>query len=318
MSRYSAFLLFLVVVPWIFCAADPVDYPEYDITTTTTAAPKTTTAAPTTTTTTTRQPPTTTAPTTPPPPRLQPPPPPPRLQQPLHHGSNNHHRGSNNNHQFSKHHLCCTKYHLYCAYSYHHPAPPLPKPTAHLYKVTKGNDSCLMVNFGLRIGFQGDKYEEMNFEYSNKTAVTGSCDEDNSTLVIQADTLKLTLTFHNDTKKFSLRALNATGTFNSGVTFSETNSNLTLWQASLGNSYMCNKEQIYNITKSLKVFTFDLQVQPFGVKKDSFSTAEDCMAGESFIVPIAVGVALLVLILIVLVAYFIGRKRNMASGYESF
>lgn len=39
---------------------------------------------------------------------------------------------------------------------------------------------------------------------------------------------------------------------------------------------------------------------------------------ESYIVPIAVGVALLVLILIVLVAYFIGRKRNMASGYESF
>lgn len=47
--------------------------------------------------------------------------------------------------------------------------------------------------------------------------------------------------------------------------------------------------------------------------------AEDCQAdAESFLVPIAVGVALLVLILVVLVAYFIGRKRNMARGYESF
>lgn len=45
--------------------------------------------------------------------------------------------------------------------------------------------------------------------------------------------------------------------------------------------------------------------------------AEDCQA-ESFLVPIAVGVALLVLILIVLLAYFIGRKRNAATGYESF
>lgn len=47
--------------------------------------------------------------------------------------------------------------------------------------------------------------------------------------------------------------------------------------------------------------------------------AEECHAdADSFLVPIAVGVALLVLIVIVLLAYFIGRKRNMAAGYESF
>lgn len=47
--------------------------------------------------------------------------------------------------------------------------------------------------------------------------------------------------------------------------------------------------------------------------------AEECLAdGESFLVPIAVGVALLVLILIVLLAYFIGRRRSMATGYQSF
>lgn len=50
------------------------------------------------------------------------------------------------------------------------------------------------------------------------------------------------------------------------------------------------------------------------------SLAEDCQADatESYIVPIAVGIALLVLILIVVLAYFIGRKRNMAAGYQSF
>lgn len=49
------------------------------------------------------------------------------------------------------------------------------------------------------------------------------------------------------------------------------------------------------------------------------SLAEECQADEdSYLVPIVVGVALLVLILIVLLAYFIGRKRNMATGYESF
>lgn len=49
------------------------------------------------------------------------------------------------------------------------------------------------------------------------------------------------------------------------------------------------------------------------------SPAEDCLAdGESYIVPIAVGAALAVLIVIVLVAYFIGRKKSQSSGYESF
>lgn len=50
------------------------------------------------------------------------------------------------------------------------------------------------------------------------------------------------------------------------------------------------------------------------------SLAEDCQADgtDSYVVPIAVGIALLVLILIVVLAYFIGRKRNMAAGYQSF
>lgn len=49
-------------------------------------------------------------------------------------------------------------------------------------------------------------------------------------------------------------------------------------------------------------------------------SAEDCVADEpdNFIVPIAVGVALAILIIIVLLAYVIGRKRSQTSGYEQF
>ncbi len=52
----------------------------------------------------------------------------------------------------------------------------------------------------------------------------------------------------------------------------------------------------------------------------SLFSAEDCVADEpdNFIVPIAVGVALAVLIIIVLLAYLIGRKRSQMSGYEQF
>lgn len=50
----------------------------------------------------------------------------------------------------------------------------------------------------------------------------------------------------------------------------------------------------------------------------SFFPAEDCAPYETpDVVPIAVGCALIALILIVLVAYLIGRRRNQARGYLS-
>ncbi|XP_037316902.1 lysosome-associated membrane glycoprotein 2 isoform X1 [Pungitius pungitius] len=196
------------------------------------------------------------------------------------------------------------------------PTPTLPTPATGRYNVKPDENStaCLMADFGLRIGL---KTEEMNFE-PNGTTSSGSCGVNSSQLVLVSNAVTITLTFLNDTKKFHLHALNVTGKTSSGGAFSVANTNLSLWEAAVGSSYMCNKEQNYTITEALTLYTFDLRVQPFGVKKGVFSTAEDCQAdAENFIVPIAVGVALLVLILIVLLAYFIGRKRNMASTYES-
>ncbi|XP_059201824.1 lysosome-associated membrane glycoprotein 2 isoform X1 [Centropristis striata] len=198
------------------------------------------------------------------------------------------------------------------------PTPTLPPPTTGKYsfKPDENTTACLMANFGLRISY---KQEEMNFD-PNGTSVSGSCGVNSSELVlVSTQQMTIKLTFTNDTKKFRLHALNITGKTSAGVAFSEANTNLSMWQAAVGSSYMCNKEQNYTITNQLTIYTFALQVQPFGVKKGAFSTAEDCQPeAESFLVPIAVGVALLVLILIVLLAYFIGRKRNMATGYESF
>ncbi|XP_044060848.1 lysosome-associated membrane glycoprotein 2 isoform X1 [Siniperca chuatsi] len=201
------------------------------------------------------------------------------------------------------------------------PTPTLPTPSTGKYIINSDDNStaCLLATFGLRIGFkQAEKYQEMNLE-PNTTTVSGSCGVNSSELVLVSNSMTIMFTFTNDTKKFRLHALNITGKTSSGVVFSEANTNLSLWEAAISSSYMCNKEQNYTITSLLTLYTFDLQVQPFGVKKGVFSTAEECQTdAESFLVPIAVGVALLVLILIVLLAYFIGRKRNMATGYESF
>ncbi|XP_068571195.1 lysosome-associated membrane glycoprotein 2 isoform X2 [Cebidichthys violaceus] len=196
------------------------------------------------------------------------------------------------------------------------PTPTLPTPTTGKYNVKPDENStaCLMANFGLRISV---KSVEMNFE-PNGTTVSGSCGVNSSQLVLTSNAMTIILTFTNDTKKFRLHALNVTGKTSSGVVFSEVNTNLSLWEAAVGSSYMCNKEQNYTITDQLTLYTFELQVQPFGVKKGLFSTAEECFLDSdlSFLVPIAVGVALSFLIILVLISYLIGRRKSR-TGYQS-
>ncbi|XP_074505487.1 lysosome-associated membrane glycoprotein 2 isoform X2 [Sebastes fasciatus] len=196
------------------------------------------------------------------------------------------------------------------------PTPTLPAPTIGTYSIKPDENStaCLMANFGLRVGVMK---EEMNFE-PNGTIVSGSCGVNSSLLMLVSNAMSITLTFANDTTKFRLHALNITGKTSSGVAFSEVNANLSLWEAAVGSSYMCNKEQNYTITSQLTIYTFDLQVQPFGVKKGVFSTAEECFLDSdlSFLVPIAVGVALSFLIILVLISYLIGRRKSR-TGYQS-
>uniref|UniRef100_A0A4W6FRS1 Lysosomal-associated membrane protein 2 n=1 Tax=Lates calcarifer TaxID=8187 RepID=A0A4W6FRS1_LATCA len=198
------------------------------------------------------------------------------------------------------------------------PTPTLPTPTTGKYSIkTDNSTACLLANFGLRVGFkQGEKYQEMNLE-PNGTKVTGSCGVNISELQVASNTMTIMFTFTNDTSKFRLHALNFTAKTSSGVEFSEANTNLSLWEAALGSSYMCNKEQNYTITNLLTLYTFNLQVQPFEVKKDVFSTAHECSLDDtSILIPIIVGAALAGLILIVVIAYVIGRRKTYV-GYQT-
>ncbi|KAK5896824.1 hypothetical protein CesoFtcFv8_009946 [Champsocephalus esox] len=160
------------------------------------------------------------------------------------------------------------------------------------------------------------KDEEMNFE-PNGTAVTGKCEVNSSELVLTSSTVTIKFTFTNDTKKFRLHALNVTGKTSSGVAFSVANTNLSLWEAAVGSSYMCNKEQNYTISADLSIYTFELRVQPLAVKKGIFSTAHECSLDDtSILIPIIVGAALAGLILIVVIAYMIGRRKTYV-GYQT-
>lgn len=96
------------------------------------------------------------------------------------------------------------------------------------------------------------------------------------------------------------------------------------FNTSIGNSYRCIRLQTFNLTREndtavvgyMKVS--DLQFQAFKTdKKSTFGLAEDCAFDTPDVVPIAVGCVLAGLVIIVLAAYLISRRRSEARGYLS-
>ncbi|XP_066505347.1 lysosome-associated membrane glycoprotein 2 isoform X2 [Hoplias malabaricus] len=198
--------------------------------------------------------------------------------------------------------------------------PTPPSPSVGDYRVYAGpNSVCLKANMGLQFRFKEEAiFQTINLE-PNVTNANGSCGSNgtDSTLILRSENITVQFVFSNQSNKFHLSTLNFTLQNADGSIFSSWNSNLSLWEASLGSSYMCRKEQTFNISNNLILNTFDLQVQPFGVSEDKFSTAHECsMDDTSLLIPIIVGAALAGLILIVVIAYMIGRRKTYV-GYQT-
>ncbi|KAF8792386.1 hypothetical protein HNY73_003989 [Argiope bruennichi] len=90
-------------------------------------------------------------------------------------------------------------------------------------------------------------------------------------------------------------------------------------QAKVGNSFRCKTtDTILMGNATMQVYY--IHIQAFGTAEDNgFNTAEECEADDkvSDIIPIAVGCALAALIIIVLIAYLVGRRRSRQKGYTS-
>ncbi|XP_059377508.1 lysosome-associated membrane glycoprotein 2 isoform X2 [Carassius carassius] len=202
---------------------------------------------------------------------------------------------------------------------------PVPNPTVGNYNVKSDNVTfCLLAKMGLQFSFkisENASFQTLNLDPSpNVTEVNGTCGSggSDSSLVLKSEEITVHLVFTNVSQKFRLHALMLSVNLANGNVFNASNNNLSLWEASVGSSYMCNKEQSYNITDKLTINTFELQVQPFAVQNNKFNTAEECFLDSdlSFLVPIAVGVALSFLIILVLISYLIGRRKSH-TGYQS-
>uniref|UniRef100_A0A671KJ54 Lysosome-associated membrane glycoprotein 1 n=1 Tax=Sinocyclocheilus anshuiensis TaxID=1608454 RepID=A0A671KJ54_9TELE len=208
------------------------------------------------------------------------------------------------------------------------PSPiPLPAPERGNYTITDGNGTaCLLALMGLQLNITHHSKslnktvsKVMNLQ-PNRTTASGSCGVPRATLMLSEDLTNLTFTFtlNLTTQKFFLSAVNVSA-FWPDMTdwFVEGNGSLNFLQCSVGRSYMCSAEQMLAVVPTFSINTFRLQLQPFNVTANRFAAAEECRVDqENMLIPIIVGAALAGLVLIVLIAYLIGRKRTHA-GYQT-
>ncbi|XP_078067513.1 lysosome-associated membrane glycoprotein 2 isoform X3 [Mustelus asterias] len=198
--------------------------------------------------------------------------------------------------------------------------PPPELPEVGNYTVKNGSDPCLLANMGLQLNitYTENKTHLVNID-SNSTA-SGHCGDNDATLVLEDMDTTIQFHFTVDQSKFFLKEVkvNISLVINGSTTaFNSNNSNLKFWQAFVGSSYMCHKEQSIVVTEQLVINTFNIWVQPFEVKNGTFSRAEECsLDDDSILIPIIVGAALAGLIVIVVIAYVIGRRKSYA-GYQT-
>ncbi|XP_051025910.1 lysosome-associated membrane glycoprotein 1 isoform X2 [Acomys russatus] len=207
------------------------------------------------------------------------------------------------------------------------PSPPLvpTNPNVSRYNVTGDNGTCLLASMALQLNITYLKKDNMTVtravNINPGDTFSGRCSANMVTLNVESKNSVLELQFGMNVSYslFFLQGvqLNMTVPDGKDPTFTASNHSLRALQATLGNSYKCNSEEHIFVTKAFSLNVFSVQVQAFKVESNRFGSVEECMQdGNNMLIPIAVGGALAGLVLIVLIAYLIGRKRSHA-GYQT-
>ncbi|NXO57490.1 LAMP1 protein, partial [Aramus guarauna] len=209
------------------------------------------------------------------------------------------------------------------------PAPSvLPSnPAVGKYNVTGPNGTCVLAYMGLQLNITYLKKDEklgldlLNFIPHNTTS-SGTCDNTSAILNLTFEKTRVIFRFalNASTEKFFLQGVNVSTTLPSEAKvpkFEASNNSMSELRATVGNSYKCSAEENLQITDKALVNIFNVQIQVFKIDGDKFGAVEECQLDENnMLIPIIVGAALAGLVLIVLIAYLIGRKRSHA-GYQT-
>lgn len=218
---------------------------------------------------------------------------------------------------------------------------PVPEPEvgSWIYTDPKTNQTCLLTQMALQLNVTyldaANKSAYVVLDIPKSAQIeNGSCGNETQFIVLQwgpasvvKNHLQINFTLNTSDHQFALSGLS----FNLVIPEAKSNQTIqlvneqTLFKTPTDMSYHCNRAQQLNLTSvepnvfNSTVTVSKLQFEAFHNKHNAkFSIAKDCDAIDTpDIVPIAVGCALILLIVIVLIAYLAGRRSTRSRGYLS-
>lgn len=215
------------------------------------------------------------------------------------------------------------------------PHPDLPKASDYVLK-GKDNVTCIMAHFGAQfvIPYTNVANESV---IANLNVVNGTVADASSACEVNATSLNLVVNFDDGNTVTFTFVKDGDNRYVKTVQLAykpdETNfpgfngkdlqnlkfENQSLFSVKGDQSYKCKDDEGHGPDDAAVKFG-DVQVDAFRTATDAkFRKAFECAADEQVndLVPIAVGCALLALVVIVLIAYFIGRRRSRRLAYQS-
>ncbi|XP_026530570.1 lysosome-associated membrane glycoprotein 2 [Notechis scutatus] len=197
---------------------------------------------------------------------------------------------------------------------------PEEKPASGSYTVKSGPVTCILANMGLQLNVTQQTPMISNFN-PNNTVASGNCGKTTAVLRLSDGNTKVDFLFavknSTSSEKFYLKGVDITVADSPNATISASNHTLNNWETTMGNSYLCRKEESILVSPGYKINIFDLKIQPFEVEEGQFSAAGECLQDDdTVLIPIVVGAALAGLVVIIVTTYLIGRRKTYA-GYQT-
>ncbi|XP_015929016.2 lysosome-associated membrane glycoprotein 1 [Parasteatoda tepidariorum] len=196
---------------------------------------------------------------------------------------------------------------------------PIPVPEPGYWNVTEGNTTCIRANLAIR--FKIEINGQVDYILLRPTASSdgSKCNTSDGTELLLLKDVDYNIIFVFEKSSDNIYVKNTSFTYYLPFSTETFTNDSHFYEVKAGNSYLC-KTPSDVILGNATMEVLSIHLQAFGAEHNKdFGSAEECGADSPIndVVPIAVGVALLALVIVVLIAYLVGRRRSRQRGYQS-
>ncbi|XP_032731340.1 lysosome-associated membrane glycoprotein 3 isoform X1 [Lontra canadensis] len=190
-----------------------------------------------------------------------------------------------------------------------------------MYQVLNGSRLCIKAEMGIELTVQDTESVFSPQRYfnidPNATQASGNCGSRKSNLLLNFQSGFVNFTFTKDENSYYISEVRAYLTVtNPEKIYQGMKSSVVMFETVVGHSFKCVSEQSIQLSNHLQLKTMNVQYQAFDFEDDHFGNADECFTDRNRREnPVAVGLSIAVLLVVLLTACLMASKRP-SRGYE--